>query len=270
MEGTLFTASQFTSPASITETDYTTFLQSNFGPLASLVALYYPLSLFATTPFPAFYAISTVITYNAYFCPTRLALLATLNSSVPVWNYYDAHTPACGWEPGLGGPSLQLLGPTHTSEIPFVFGQLTNLPLPNGTCSFNVQEVAISKVLTSAWTSMAETGSPDGGIGVLGGPWPRWNGTGSQGLLIGNASAIGYINYTICDFWDKIEALSLNASMSANGTSVANASSSTSARSTSTGSIATATGDGTIVRTTFSGFVFIALAVVFAVLLLAF
>jgi len=151
-----------------------------------------------------------------------------------------------------------------------VFGQLTNLPLPNGTCSFDEQEVAISKVLTSAWTSMAETGSPDGGVGVLGGPWPRWNSTASQGLLIGNASVIGYINYTICDFWDNIEALSLNASMSANGTSVANASSSAGAYRTSTGSIATATGDGTAVRTTFSDFMYIALAVGFTVLLLAF
>jgi len=141
-----------------------------------------------------------------------------------------------------------------------VFGQLTNLPLPNGTCSFDEQEVAISKVLTSAWTSMAETGWP----------WPRWNSTASQGLLIGNASVIGYINYTICDFWDNIEALSLNASMSANGTSVANASSSAGAYRTSTGSIATATGDGTAVRTTFSDFMYIALAVGFTVLLLAF
>jgi hypothetical protein len=51
-----------------------------------------------------------------------------------------------------------------TSEIPFVFEQLTNLPLPNGTCSFNAP---ISKVFTTAWTSMAATGSPDGGAGIL-------------------------------------------------------------------------------------------------------
>jgi len=135
MEGTLFIASQFSNPATISATDYNTFLQSNFGSLGSLVAQYYPLS-FSKTPFPAFYAISIVITYNAYFCPTRRAL-ATLNSPMPVWDYFNAHTRTCGWDSGLSGPLLQFLGPTHTSEIPFMFGQLTNLPLPNGTCGFN-------------------------------------------------------------------------------------------------------------------------------------
>jgi hypothetical protein len=47
MEGTLLTARQFINPATITATDYNTFLQSNFGSLGSLVDKYYPLSLFA-------------------------------------------------------------------------------------------------------------------------------------------------------------------------------------------------------------------------------
>jgi hypothetical protein len=96
--------------------------------------------------------------------------------------------------------------------------------------------------------------------------WQMWNGTGSQGLLIGNASAIGYINYTVCDFWDKIEALKSNASMGGNATSVANATLSGGASSTSSGSTAAATGKGTIVRTVFPVVLFTALAVVFSVL----
>jgi hypothetical protein len=114
---------------------------------------------------------------------------------------------------------------------------------------------------------MASTGSPDGGVGISGGPWPMWNGTGSQGLLVGNSSAIGYINYTVCDFWDKIEVLKLNASMGGNATSVAGATSSGGASSTSSGSTAAATGKGTIVRTAFPVVLFPALAVVFSVLL---
>jgi hypothetical protein len=94
-----------------------------------------------------------------------------------------------------------------------------------------------------------------------------WNGTSSQGLLIGNASAIGYINYTICDFWDRIEAAKMNASMSGNGTTMANATSSGGASSSSSGSTATATGDGTIVRAAFPIVLFITLAAVFGVLL---
>jgi len=96
-----------------------------------------------------------------------------------------------------------------------------------------------------------------------------WNGTASQGLFIGNASAIGYTNYAVCDFWDKIEALKLNASLGGNGTSMANVTSSSSVSSTTTSSTATAaaTGEGTIVQTTFSIVSFTTLAVVFSVLL---
>lgn len=88
-------------------------------------------------------------------------------------------------------------------------------------------------------------------------------------VIDGNASAIGYTNYTVCDFWDKIEDLKLNASLGGNGTSMANATSSGGATGTSTSSAATAaaTGEGTIVQTTFSIVSFTTLAVVFSVLL---
>jgi carboxylesterase type B len=177
-----------------------TFLKNNFGQLASLVNEYYPVALFNPTPFPAYYAISTVFTDAAYFCPARRALKATAKAGKPVWTYYSAHSLTCGWEPNIGGIGLELLWPTHTSEIPLVFFQLTNLPLPNRSCSLDIQEVEISKILVSAWTSMAATGSPGAGAGILDGPWPQYNVNASNGLLITNLSSVGYVNYTVCDF----------------------------------------------------------------------
>ena len=248
MEGTLYPLSQFGGPTSVTAADYATFLQNNFGQLASVVNQYYPVALFNSTPFPAYYAISTVITYAAYFCPARRALEATSKAGKPAWTYRSSHVPTCGWEPGLGAAALELLGATHASEIPLVFSQLTNLPLPpNGNCSLDSQEVEISKILVSAWTSMATTGTPGDGAGILGGPWPQYNVNASGGLLISNVSSVGYVNYTICDFWDKIAAAEANLTTTSNSSSPgsANATSSSGPSSTSSSSMATFTGGTT-------------------------
>lgn len=180
------------------------------------------MALFNSTPFPAYYAISTVITDSSYFCPTRRALEATIKAGKPVWTYPSAHTPTCGWEPDISGSNagllLELLGPTHTSEIPLVFSQLTNLPLPNGTCSLDAQEIEISKVPVSAWTSMAATGTPGHGASIRGEPWPQYNANESNGLLISNFSSVGYANYTVCEFWDKIAAAEVNLTTNSNST----------------------------------------------------
>jgi carboxylesterase type B len=111
------------------------------------------MSAFASTRLPGFYAISTVLTYSYFKCPTYRALTATTKAGVPAWTYLDDHTPGCGCVFGLTSHNiLELLVPTHTSEIPFVFAELSNLPLPAGSCSFNEQEIQISKALASAWS----------------------------------------------------------------------------------------------------------------------
>jgi hypothetical protein len=66
---------------------------------------------------------------------------------------------------------------------------------------------------------MTVTGNPGAGAGILRGPWPQYNVNASRGLLITNVSSVGYVNYTVCDFWDKIDAaevkLATNATSSA-------------------------------------------------------
>jgi hypothetical protein len=221
MEGTSFTLGQFQDPTAITEADYSAFLNYTFGSLAVNVSYYYPMSAFESTELPGFYAISTVLTDSYFKCPTYCALTATTKAGVPAWTYLDDHTPSCGWILGLTSPNiLKLLGPTHTSEILFVFAELTNLPPPAGSCSFSEQEVQISKALTSAWTSMAAQGNPNGGIDISGRPWPTYNVSESQGVIIGDNATVGYVNYTVCAFWDIVAAVQ-NSSMASTTSSSA-------------------------------------------------
>jgi carboxylesterase type B len=232
MEGTLLTIGQFTNPLAITQADYSAFLNYTFDSLAANVSNYYPMSAFESTDLPGFYAISAVLTDSYFKCPAYRALLATTKAGVPAWTYLFDHTPSCGWVAGLTSPTiLKLLGPTHSSEIPFVFGEVTDLPLPRGNCSFDAQEVGISDVFVSAWTSMAQGGSPGSGAGIVGGPWPQFSANGSQGLLIENSAAVGYVNYTVCGFWDLVAAAqnSSAAAAAATGSGASTASSTSNA-----------------------------------------
>jgi Carboxylesterase family len=226
MEGTLFTIAQFTNPLQITQADYAAFLNYTFGSLAANVSYYYPISAFDSPALPGFYAISSVLTDSYFKCPARRALLATTKAGIPAWTYLFDLTPTCGWIVGLTSAAvLKLLGPTHTSDIPFVFGEVADLPLPGGSCLLDTQEVGISDVLVSAWTSMAESGSPGSGAGIVGGPWPQYSANGSQGLLIGNGTAIGYVNYTVCDFWDLVAAAQNSSGATSTGSGRSTASS---------------------------------------------
>jgi hypothetical protein len=275
LEGTLFVIADGLGPTVATPADYTSFIQQNFGSFAPTIEKYYPISLFNSTPFPAFYAISTVYTISEYLCSMRRAVNATIKAGVPAYTYLFSHTPSCGWEPDLDSArALALLGPTHSAEIPFVFNHLTNLPPPNGTCSFNEKEIAISNALVSAWTSMAASGNPDAALGIADGPWPQWDASASKGLLIGNLTEVGFINFTQCELWDKVneEVVALKAegngssseTGSANETASASGSSSASgtASGTSSGSSAASTSNGMAFQV---GFLAIVMAVVGAV-----
>ena len=63
---------------------------------------------------------------------------------------------------------------------------------------------------------MAANGDP-GGAGLLGGPWPQYSVTQSKGLLIANETVVGHVNYTVCDFWEKIAAAGSNGTGLYNG-----------------------------------------------------
>jgi carboxylesterase type B len=206
-EGGIFTLGTY-GPI-ISAANYSAFLVANFGPEAPLVAKQYNLSLpaFSSSKFGGFEAISTIITQAQFTCPAYQAMLKAQSNNIPVYTYLNSHSPSCQWSSQLNASAIALVGATHTSEIPYVFGNGVGLPLPGGNCNFTAQENAISESLIAAWSAMAATGSPS----VQGGlTWPQWNSNTSLGVNIVNATSVGVMDYSVCAFWEPIDNLYLN------------------------------------------------------------
>lgn len=201
-EGSLFVLGQYGLAAfNLTSADYDQFLDYNFGPFASTVNQTYALSKFGASPIPVFTAMSTVYTACKFHCTAHRALNLAVQKGVPAYTYSFGHTPSCSWETAIpNNPTiLEALGATHTSEIPFVFGVVENLPLPTGNCSFNDAEKEISAYLSSAWTQMAAVGSPGNG-------WSAYTIDGSLGINISASGVVtDVVDYSSCTFWDALQ-----------------------------------------------------------------
>lgn len=221
-EGTLFILAGFYNEKNVTEAIFNDIVSTVAGPYASTVASAYPLSSFNTSalssPEPGlspFYALASIYTDLAFKCPARRALNITTAAKIPAYTYRNDHTPQCSWAASFPEQILAPLGPTHSSELQFVFDQTKNLTPPNGSCSQTSQERDITRVLTSAWTSMAVNGNPGN---VANQQWPIFNLQQTKGLLITNSTAIDVIDYSNCDaIWDKLAAVQL-ANATSNGT----------------------------------------------------
>lgn len=253
MDGFLFALLQFAGlpdgPQSANATEYQLFLEESFGPDAGLVNQSFPLSAFSDTPGPAFFAISTVQTLAADKCRVFRGMNATAAHGVPVYSYIFGHNPTCSWIQGLPDESLPLIGATHTSEIPFVMNNTRNLPAPNGNCSMTDQEVDIAHFLTNAWTSMAVNQKPT----LNDSQWPLWNLSSSLGLNVVNSSDAGFINFTVCQLFDGINAAALNnagnsTGAGSNGTSAGGAGSSSNGTSSGGSSGSSSSSSGAVDR----------------------
>ena len=222
-EGTLFVLAGFYNESNVTTSTYNGVVSTVGGAYASAVASAYPLSSFNTSGlyspdpgFAPFYALASIYTDSTFKCPARRSLNITTAAKIPAYTYRNEHTPQCSWESAFPEQILAPLGAAHSSELQFVFDQTTNLPGPNGTCSQTSQERDISRVLISAWTSMAANGNP-GNVGNQ--QWPTFNLQQPKGLVITNSTAIGAIDYSNCDaIWDPLAAIAL-ANTTSNGTS---------------------------------------------------
>lgn len=263
MDGSLFVPQAFQNPETATAADYTDFLNSDFGSFAPSIATQYSLSAFNSTPYPPFYAVQQILTDYSFKCPARRALNRATQNGVPGWAYEFNRTLSCPWFPFISKQQLQTLGATHTAELPFVFGNLNNLPLPNGTCNLTAQDHSISEDLIYAWTSMAANGNPALPESLQ---WPGYNPSTSFGLIIGETVTTGPIDYSICPFWDKIYTAQLqNATMTSPAT---RNTSGTADPSTGSGTLggpsatpSTFTGDSTSVRSSSTLWLAIGLAV---------
>jgi carboxylesterase type B len=224
-EGGLFALGDFAS-VNVSADNYTIFLNGNFGAGAPLVAAKYPLTLAAfnsfpspppgfPSPSPAYLAISAILTDAQFVCPLHQAMLKAEANNIPVYTYLNSHVPTCQWLKSPPQVAIYLVGATHTSEIPLVFGNGINQPLianSTSSCNFTTLEWAISEDLIASWTAMAETGNPS--TGNL--QWPAWDNSSSKGVTITNSTGVGLgvVDYSFCQFWDMINLnyLSFNSS----------------------------------------------------------
>jgi carboxylesterase type B len=227
-DGSIDVLTQYgTGIVNITEADYNTYLSYSFGSLASTIKKMYPWSVFKDLPYPGLTAMTTISTDYSEVCTNYRGLKLAAKNGIDAWAYNFNHTSTCAW--GFDVPQsdeiLAILGATHTSDIPYVFGQTKGLPRPDGNCSFTKVEDAISDFMVEAWTSMAANGQPGNGS-----QWPAWTPSKSEGITINNVVDIGPLDYKACDFWDHI--LEAALALDANGTTT-NASTITASKSAS-------------------------------------
>ncbi len=187
-EGTAFVILQYGARfGSLSQTDYDSMLAYNFGSLAATVNETYPISMFSETQYPAFYAMSTVITDYSFRCTAHRALLAGIANGVSVYTYEFDHTPSCPWLPNLPAPALPIVMASHTADVPFVFGVF------EGNCTFTPAEKKLSAFMRAAWTNMASAGKPGAG-------WPTFSANASQGMNLSDAAVVSTVDYSMCEF----------------------------------------------------------------------
>lgn len=186
--------------SSLNQTDYDQTLVSNFGSQAAIVNDTYPISRYSNTDMPVFYAIDDIYTSSVIHCAAFDALTSSANTA-PVYTFVFNHTLTCPWLPFIAPDAVELLGPAHTSELPFVFGQVRQLPFGTGSCDLTDEEVALSAYIQAAWTSMAEAGNP-------GPDWTEFAETSMRGVVLNDVPVPGMVDYSACAFWEEIKSQS--------------------------------------------------------------
>lgn len=205
----------------LTASSYDEFLTSTYGTGAAEVNATYPLSRFAASAAPVFTAMATVQTYSMFRCPSRKVINRAVANGVPVWAYNFNTTLTCPWLPLFPNDArtLGVIGAAHTAEIPFVLGQVHNLPLvpPANNCTLTAAEQEVSRRFLAAWDSMAATSAPGGG-------WPRYSANTSTGIDIqGTDWAVGTVDFSMCDLFDRIAASAPGGNATGGPTQVAGA-----------------------------------------------
>lgn len=186
--------------ASLNQTDYDQTLVSNFGSQAAIVNETYSISRYSNTDMPVFYAIDDIYTSSVIHCAAFNALTSSANTA-PVYTFVFNHTLTCPWLPFIAPDAVELLGPAHTSELAFVFGQVRQLPFGTGSCDLTEKEVALSAYIQAAWTSMAEAGNP-------GPEWTEFTESSMRGVVLNDVPVPGVVDYSACAFWEEIKSQS--------------------------------------------------------------
>ncbi|KAJ3496183.1 hypothetical protein NLG97_g2846 [Lecanicillium saksenae] len=218
-EGMMDTLTKYNSleaAKSATPAAYTKFLKDNFGPAAAIIEKYYDLSLFKDTPLPVIAAIATIGTDAEYKCTAYQSALQTARNGVPSWVYEFTHNSSCVWLDTMPQEFIQVFGAAHTAELPYIFGNLHfDFANKNTTCTGTSEEWGLSEEMMGLWTMMAEKGSPS----TKGNRWPQFrasaNGSDVQGMIFGNSSEAGGIDFSACQLWAKLDEMLGNTNVTA-------------------------------------------------------
>jgi para-nitrobenzyl esterase len=182
-EGTLFFAlgSPVTSDAT-----YEMLVNGLLPGKGAAVVAHYPSATYGTPTNAA--AIS--LTDGLFVCPARRVARAVAGAGVPTYRYHFAHVPTNALVMGLGS--------FHSSEIPFVFGNSTELEPNTPTAA----EEPLATTMMGYWGRMAGAGDPNGSGSVA---WPKYDVTTEPDVVldIPVTTETAY-KKSDCDFWDTL------------------------------------------------------------------
>jgi para-nitrobenzyl esterase len=135
-------------------------------------------------------AVARVFGDAVFVCPSRRTARAYAKASVPTYLYHFTYKDDSAAIPGLGS--------FHTSELPFVFGNPSQLQPEN----LNEAERALSTSMMGYWGRFAAGGDP-GGEGAL--AFPRYDGAKDQNLTLDLTISVDTgLSKADCDFWDTL------------------------------------------------------------------
>ncbi|KAF3920392.1 Acetylcholinesterase [Dactylellina cionopaga] len=213
-EGTFFVLGLSPDPMKVSETLVSIFLRTEFGPLVDEVLAQYPISAFEKGATPEFTRAAQIMTDYAFKCPAYRGLLKAAEKGIPAYTFIFDHQPTCPFTDAIPAEAWDILGATHGVDVGFLFANTVGLPKPNGTCSFNSEEMRTSDILVDAFTAFAATGN----VSTDQFAWPTFTNESYQGLYIGpNSTEVTSLlaNYSICEFWGQISELVVDASVEA-------------------------------------------------------
>ncbi|KAH8696281.1 hypothetical protein BGW36DRAFT_451568 [Talaromyces proteolyticus] len=104
-------------------------------------------------------------------------------------------------------------GVAHTVELPYLFGNLDfNF---NSSCNATPAEYSLGEKMRGLWTAMAENADPS----TESVHWPQFqitaNGSSTPGLIIGNSTEPGLIDFSACKLWAQVNATILASNATA-------------------------------------------------------
>ncbi len=191
--------------APMTETDYTSAINNQFGSKASQVLSQYPSSAYGGSPGMAY----NRATSDSIECSANLGGLKLLAKSVPTYGYDFTYQDTPFFLPQL--PGFRPLA-AHTIDIEYVFDGYHGSPIgvnldqttgqPRG---LNAKESNLSDQIIGFWTNFADTGNPN----AMGrSTWPVFKANKpvflQEDVPISVESETQFRSNYKCDFWDNL------------------------------------------------------------------